>query len=279
MSKFYVYIYFDPRSQGKYNIFGEEFNYKPVYIGKGKDKRVLQHIKSNKKTKLVNLNRHLIKEGIVPCYKILQTFDRERDAYVFETNLIKLIGREDIGTGPLFNLTDGGEGQSGFIYNMEQRKSRSKNTQVFWNSLSVEERLEIGSKSRENRTPSGIYNGILKRLLTKSLWSQEYKEAVETKRKMSWNKNYCNTAEKKEQRSNKCKDASYKRLIYYITFLREDGTHESAYLKDLIANGWGKDALEWRIKGKLSLDKPYYVKVNNETVIIQKVEKKCYSSS
>ena len=32
-----IYIYFDPRSQGDYTYKYNKFNYKPVYVGKGRE--------------------------------------------------------------------------------------------------------------------------------------------------------------------------------------------------------------------------------------------------
>jgi len=274
-----VYVYFDPRSQGNYNVNGEIFNYKPIYIGKGQGDRVLKHIKSNRKTKLIYLNKKLIKDGIVPCYKILKEFENEEEAHELESYLIKEVGREDLKTGPLFNLTDGGEGRSGVICNDRQRKRRSENMYNFWSSLSTEERLEVGRKSKANRTYQGIENGIKKRIKARAEWSEEYKSNIQIRRKLSWKKSYCNTREKKERRSNKCKEASLKRSMYYLTYLKEDGTLQSAFLRDLIISGWGKDALEWRIKGKIPLGKPYYVRVSNEIILLKHVEKRPYLSS
>lgn len=66
MNKFYVYVYFDPRVQEYCNIGGQDFNYKPIYIGKGQGNRVLKHIKLTKKSKLTNLNKCLIKKVSSP---------------------------------------------------------------------------------------------------------------------------------------------------------------------------------------------------------------------
>jgi hypothetical protein len=279
MRKFYVYVYFDPRSQGNYNILDETFNYKPIYIGKGQGDRVLKHIKSNKKTKLINLNKKLIKEGIVPCYKILQEFENENEAHELESYLIKCIGREDLSTGPLFNLTSGGEGASGRIWTKEEKTAVSERSINYWNSVDEVCKKNHGIKSKANKTHQGIIKGIKKRKQTRAGWSEGFGREIESRRKSSWRKSYCNTKEKKEQRSSKCKEASLKRSMYYLMYLKEDGTYKSEFLRDLIARGWGKDALEWRIKGKLPLDKPYKVKLSNETVILKQVEKKPYSIS
>jgi hypothetical protein len=44
-----------------------------------------------------------------------------------EIRTIKLIGRYDLGKGPLTNLTAGGDGSPGYKYTDEQRKNRSIN--------------------------------------------------------------------------------------------------------------------------------------------------------
>jgi hypothetical protein len=276
MKQFYVYIYFDPRLKDDYTILDEVFNYKPVYVGKGQNNRVLKHINCKRKTRLVNLNQHLIKEGLVPCYRILKHFEKEEDALALEVELIKKIGREDLNLGPLFNLTDGGEGTSGAIASRELLETRKNNTKAFWDSLSSEERKIVGEKSLANRNPENVEKGRLCGMKVKSEWSLSRKREVEDKRKTHWQKTYCNTIEKKEQRKTKCKQASLKRLMFYLAYLKEDGTLHCAYLKDLIACGWGKDALEWRIKGKTPFESPYFVKVNKETVILKKVEKRPY---
>lgn len=46
---------------------------------------------------------------------ILQECLREWEAFAIERATIKKFGRKDLGTGPLLNLTDGGEGPSGYI--------------------------------------------------------------------------------------------------------------------------------------------------------------------
>jgi len=67
--------------------------------------------------------------------------------------------------------------------------------------------------------------------------------------------------------------------MYYLTYEREDGSIGEGFLKDLISKGWGKDTLEWRIKGKMPIEKPYRVKVDQETIVIKSVDKRAYSSS
>jgi hypothetical protein len=71
------------------------------------------------------LNHKLNKFFIPTCIKIKENLS-EKKAFKLETELIKLIGRIDLKTGPLCNFTNGGEGTSGVIVSEETRKKRSE---------------------------------------------------------------------------------------------------------------------------------------------------------
>lgn len=75
-SGYYVYI-----------IFNSTLN-KIIYIGKGKDKRVLFHFK-DRNAYINNEVKSLSDSGCDIEYSIIKQFDNERDAYLFETLLIK----------------------------------------------------------------------------------------------------------------------------------------------------------------------------------------------
>jgi hypothetical protein len=84
----------------------------PYYIGKGKGDRYR--------------NRHNVpvpkdRSRIV----FIETNMSEQDAFDLEVELIAHYGRKDLGTGILRNLTDGGEGSSGYIVSEEQRQKIS----------------------------------------------------------------------------------------------------------------------------------------------------------
>lgn len=57
---------------------------------------------------------------------ILFHFDNELDAFEKERELISFYGRRDLGLGPLCNLTNGGEGESGRIVTEEAREKYRK---------------------------------------------------------------------------------------------------------------------------------------------------------
>jgi hypothetical protein len=104
----------DPRYKEDSEYYGIKFQYRPIYIGKGNGKRLYDHLKYASKNGrisfIVSKIKSLISQGLSPIIeKIYETTD-EVIAYKMEADLIKIIGRIDIETGPLTNLTDGGIG-------------------------------------------------------------------------------------------------------------------------------------------------------------------------
>jgi hypothetical protein len=90
----------------------------PLYLGNGIDDRAFQHRYAAERVnqgersnqawtyKLAKMLRDRTKFGVIILLEKLN----EPDAYAYETKLIKAIGRRNAGTGPLYNLTDGGDG-------------------------------------------------------------------------------------------------------------------------------------------------------------------------
>lgn len=107
MNNFYVYAYL--RSADSVTASADT----PYYIGKGKDRRAW-----NKKH---NVSLPCDKSKIV----ILKENLTDQDAKNLEIELIKLYGRKDIGTGILYNRTDGGEGNLGRIVTPEHKEKQS----------------------------------------------------------------------------------------------------------------------------------------------------------
>ncbi len=111
---YFVYALIDPR------------NDLPFYIGKGQIKdasgrdyrRITEHQKNSdesnplKKSVASKIFKKLKK---IP-FKIIKDKITEKEAFDLEISLIKKYGRRDNRTGILTNLTDGGEGISGYEF-------------------------------------------------------------------------------------------------------------------------------------------------------------------
>lgn len=119
-NKFYVYYLIDPNSS------------RPFYVGKGYGNRMYDHVKSVKRNKIPNRNKHLFykiqkifrSNQHVIHKKILENVD-EHTAFLIESQEIKRIGRSDLKLGTLCNLTDGGEGGVGHVCNEQVKKHMS----------------------------------------------------------------------------------------------------------------------------------------------------------
>jgi hypothetical protein len=143
-SIYYVYVYCDSRKPGKfqYKDLDYVFDYEPFYVGKGKGSRIYNHVSeadfwfnhiSNGKTIDKECNKQKIykilkvyDDGHFPIIKIKENLTNE-DSKKFEILCITNIGRLDLKTGPLTNLTNGGDGNSGQVVSDETKKKISDN--------------------------------------------------------------------------------------------------------------------------------------------------------
>ena len=87
----------------------------PYYIGKGTGKRIYS---TNRK----GLKPPKDKSRIIFLKKNLT----EEEAFKHEIYMIDVLGRKDLGTGILHNMTNGGEGLSGAIVSEETRRKMSE---------------------------------------------------------------------------------------------------------------------------------------------------------
>jgi len=131
----YVYAYLDPRKD--YSKFGEfEFIHEPYYIGmsSGDPKRLYAHmyeaLQTNSSTRKANKIRKIIREtSIEECNSniiILKSGLTTEEAKSLEIKYIQTIGRLDKNTGPLTNLTDGGDGWFNFELTRKQTAIRGR---------------------------------------------------------------------------------------------------------------------------------------------------------
>jgi uncharacterized protein len=100
----------------------------PFYVGKGIGARVFAHESAARntvdKSHKLNTIRALHNAGSLVLYSIT-ICQSAADALTRERELIQLFGRHDLGTGPLTNLTDGGEGPANFS---EETRQKHRNT-------------------------------------------------------------------------------------------------------------------------------------------------------
>ena len=86
----------------------------PYYVGKGRGKRIYDKRRTIKaptdKSRIIFLKKNLT----------------EAEAFKHEVYMIFVLGRKDLGTGILRNLTNGGEGPSGAIRSEETKKKYSE---------------------------------------------------------------------------------------------------------------------------------------------------------
>lgn len=128
---YYIYVYLDPRKSGNYVYIDFSFNNEPFYIGKGKnerDKRHLTYCKNKKRGSYPfydKLNK-IITDGYKPIIRRIKFFEDEKDALLYEKELISIIGRKSLNTGTLLNLTDGGIGGNTFNGHTEEQKQAIK---------------------------------------------------------------------------------------------------------------------------------------------------------
>jgi len=85
----------------------------PYYIGKGTGRRIDS---VNHRVALPPKERR----------QILRDNLSEEEAFAHEKYLIEFYGRKDLGTGILINMSDGGEGDSGYKHSEERREKMSK---------------------------------------------------------------------------------------------------------------------------------------------------------
>lgn len=121
MSIYYVYQYL--RIDGT-----------PYYIGKGQGNRAY--------SKLHNIHLPKDQTRIV----MIEENMLETDAIAMEIELIAKYGRKDIGTGILRNLTNGGEGLSGYVWTAEARAKSSATVKKYWANPEARERHSAARK-------------------------------------------------------------------------------------------------------------------------------------
>jgi len=117
------------------------------YVGKGSRKRYLIQRRNNSHHQNI-LDKLFRAEYVMKDIAFIIKDNLSESISLFEEiKLIKEIGRIDLKTGTLVNMTDGGEGGSGYIYSQETRDKISKSLTGHIVSQKTRDKL---SKARQN---------------------------------------------------------------------------------------------------------------------------------
>jgi len=193
---YYTYLFLNPLKPGKFKYNEHEFEYEPFYVGKGKGKRWQTHLKEENIIVEKNKHKNNIIKQILSINKnpiLIKLYENisEKEAFDYEIYLISLIGRSDLNTGPLTNLTAGGDGcvkrsnNYGRPTSDETKKKISEKIKSLgtWagdnNPSKTKEHQEMMSKKLKNR----IFSDESK--LKMSISSTGKTHTLETKRKLS----------------------------------------------------------------------------------------------
>ena len=123
----------------------------PYYVGKGTGKRAFQR------------RDHGVHRPVADARILVQHWASEAEAFEMEKYYIRLFGRKDNGTGILKNLTNGGEGMSGYVYTPALRAVRRK--QLLTRPLGTSVSCTKGGKLQGSiQGQKNVNSGLLHRL-------------------------------------------------------------------------------------------------------------------
>jgi len=190
MNNYYVYVYLDPRKNGNFQYDEFSFQYEPIYVGKGKNNRINDHMNkydlSHCKNKIkVNKLIKILKNGQTPITMKYKENLSHLVASKFEKKLIMSIGRINLKTGPLTNLTDGGEGSYKRVVSEKTRdKIRQKAIgRIVWNKGLTKKDIRVRKNTEKNI-------GSKRSNSSKKLMSKKRKDFCSTVEYKEWFKNH-----------------------------------------------------------------------------------------
>lgn len=151
MNSYYVYAFLDPFKPGEFIYDNIRFDFEPFYIGKGRGDRIRTSIIPHKSSPYKrNKILKIIKDGLKPLSIIVKKDLSSEESKKLEIEIIKKIGRRDMGEGTLTNLTDGGDGRINGKNNEESiLKSIEKLKKI------AKQRKEMGL---DKHTPEMVYH-------------------------------------------------------------------------------------------------------------------------
>lgn len=146
----------------------------PYYIGKGKAGRITSNLHRinipNEKERIIYLKKNLTDE----------------EARKHEVYMIAILGRKDLGTGILRNMTDGGEGCAGRVLTDETKKKLSNSHKGKKKSVEHRKALSEAAKKRKasdkwKASASASLKGIMPKEKNPSWGKKWWNNGVECK--------------------------------------------------------------------------------------------------
>jgi len=251
--RFYIYLYLDSRKPGMYKYGPYEFDYEPFYAGKGSTCRIESHMYKKKLEKNTPKNakiKKLLRLGLEPIQiKYVENLT-EREAFDdYEIPMIAIIGRKDQGKGPLLNLTDGGEGNSGSICTEKRRRQNSRAAKILWEDPEfVSEHKKRASKLLSDMWEDPTYREKKTKELQDMWKDEEFKSRMSEIRKIVFN-----TEEYKENRS-KCTKVMWESEEYRDKILKTRRGGRNGKAKAIVIDGiYYSYMKEFLSKGLLSV--------------------------
>jgi hypothetical protein len=124
----------------------------PYYIGKGTGDRIYSTNRRNNppkdKSRIIFLKQNLTEE----------------EAFRHEIYMIAVFGRKDLRTGILHNLTDGGDGASGYVFSEETRKKMRERTP----SEETRKKMSEARKGEKNHNYGKIHSEETRRKMSEA---------------------------------------------------------------------------------------------------------------
>ena len=234
---YYVYVILNPTTS-EFNKSGVVLPHTPIYLGKGKNKRIFDHVreaKSKKDNRKFNIHkistiRRILSMGLEPIHMILVENISSDEALEYEGYLGDIIGYKFNNTGPLTNQVKTGiknpilTGERNPFYgkqhSQETKNKIARKYKEWYSRLSEQEKISINEKrslATKGQKPS--QDQILKRL--KAKYGQDF-EIGKSKKTLA-------ALARQQYRKNKreLREVAEQRRIEEITDKKNQGTYWS----------------------------------------------------
>jgi hypothetical protein len=276
--RFYVYVYLNILKPGVYiynHKYGAGWMYEPFYVGKGKNKRMYDHIKEAKKyststeikgneLKINQINK-IFNNGTGFPILIVEDNLTEKQAYELEKQLIAKFGRVDKKTGCLTNMTSGGEGFNNPVFSLKRKENEM---QTKYNNPEIlrkmGEKRKLFNKNNPEKEKLRIYKSKKSRIKNKSQQGTKHPRYVKIEYEFIITNYFnivgCDDLIKKYNNvfSTPIGNSSYGRFLKILNFpsnVVRYTDRKIIYLKFVEEN---KNKIQWYIDNYERLEEEYY---------------------